>query len=78
MTDAITYGNLLLKLGETPLSVYHLSIGEEAGKRGLMSVNAETNGGLCRQYNAENLPAYGTYGYHSGNGLGFAALYHLT
>lgn len=45
MTDAITYGNLLLKLGETPLSVYQLSIVEEAGKHGLMSVSAETEEG---------------------------------
>ena len=40
MTDAITYGNLLLKLGETSLSIYQLSIVEEAGKHGLMSVSA--------------------------------------
>ena len=45
MTDAITYGNLLLKLGETSLSIYQLSIVEEAGKHGLMSVSAETEEG---------------------------------
>ena len=55
MTDAITYGNLLLKLGETSLSIYQLSIVEEAGKHGLMSVSAETEEGakeylLYKQY----------------------------
>ena len=45
MTEAVTYGNLLLQLGETSLSVYHLAITEEPGRHGRLSVDAETEEG---------------------------------
>lgn len=40
--EAVLYENLLLILGNTPLSVYNLSISEESGKHGMLSVNAAT------------------------------------
>ncbi|MDE6219265.1 MAG: phage late control D family protein [Lachnospiraceae bacterium] len=45
MTDAVTYENLLLRLGQTSLSVYHLNIVEEPGGHGRMTVEAETEEG---------------------------------
>jgi len=46
MTDAVIYGNLLMQLGETFLSVYHLTIIEEPGRHGRMSVDAQTQEGM--------------------------------
>lgn len=45
MKDAVTYENLHLKLGETVLSVYQLSIVEEPGKHGRMYADAQTQEG---------------------------------
>ena len=45
MTDAVTYGNLQLMLGETLLSVYQLNIIEEPGKHGRMYADAQTQEG---------------------------------
>lgn len=45
MTEAVTYENLQLQLGQTPLSVYHLTITEEPGGHGRLSVDAETEEG---------------------------------
>lgn len=45
MTEAVTYENLLLQLGQTPLSVHHLTITEEPGRHGRLSVDAETEEG---------------------------------
>ena len=45
MTDAVTYGNLQLMLGETLLSVYQLNIIEEPGKHGRMYADAQTQVG---------------------------------
>lgn len=62
MTDAVAYGNLLLKLGETSLSVYHLTIVEEPGGHGRMSADAETEEGakdylLYEEYGSVSLYA---------------------
>ena len=40
--DAITYGSLLLKLGNTQLSVRECYINENPGSHGVLSVDAET------------------------------------
>lgn len=45
MKDAVTYENLHLKLGETLLSVYQLSIVEEPGKHGRMYADAQAQEG---------------------------------
>ena len=45
MTDAVTYGNLQLMLGETLLSVYQLDIVEEPGKHSRMYADAQTQEG---------------------------------
>ena len=45
MTDAVTYGNLQLRLGETLLSVYQLDIIEEPGKHGRMYADAQAQEG---------------------------------
>jgi len=45
MMEAITYGNLLLKLGSTVLSVYDLAIHEEPGRHGRLSASAQAEEG---------------------------------